>query len=223
MNSGPQISSSAGRLMLCTNPHRCPLSPPSSRYQRPPGCGSRTIGSGVPSGVSLSRPICATSDANVCSSDARTVISSVMVNVWFLEHGCRRSSSFLLGVRLDAPELSTPVLGEHAAPVVNRAKRLRVRPIQASRRPSRLTVTRPTSRSTCRCFETDGCSSSSASAISPTERSSAAMNSRMCRRRGSAMALNGSDVVEARGMSCIYIFPYGNMSSRAMRASNGTP
>ena len=34
--------------------------------------------------------------------------------------------------------------------------------------------------------------------MSLTERSSAAMNSRMCRRRGSAMALNGSDVVEAR-------------------------
>src|SRR5688572_3043027 len=83
MNSGPQISSSAGRLMLCTKPHRCPLSPPSSRYQRPPGYGSRIIGSGVPSGVSLSRPICATSDANVCSNDARTVISSVIVNVWF--------------------------------------------------------------------------------------------------------------------------------------------
>ena len=37
MNSGPQISSSAGRLMLCTKPHRWPLSPPRSRYQRPPG------------------------------------------------------------------------------------------------------------------------------------------------------------------------------------------
>ena len=87
MNSGPQISSSAGRLMLCTNPQRCPLSPPRSRYQRPPGCVSRTIGSGLPSGVSLSRPICAMSDSNVCSSDARTLISSVIVNVWFSEAG----------------------------------------------------------------------------------------------------------------------------------------
>src|SRR5215217_6012370 len=68
------------------------------------------------------------------------------------------------------------------------------------RRPSRLTVTRPTSRSTCRCFETEGCASSSASAMSLTERSSAAMNSRMSRRRGSAIALNGSEVVAARGM-----------------------
>src|SRR3954464_15781702 len=68
------------------------------------------------------------------------------------------------------------------------------------RRPSRLTVTRPTSRSTCRCCETDGCASSSASAMSLTERSSAAINSRMSRRRGSAIALNGSDVVAARGM-----------------------
>ena len=73
-------------------------------------------------------------------------------------------------------------------------------------RPSRLAVTRPTSRSTCRCFDTEGCSSSSASAISPTERSSAAMNSRMCRRRGSATALKGSEVVEARGTNLIYSY-----------------
>ena len=39
--------------------------------------------------------------------------------------------------------------------------------------------------------------------MSLTDRSSPAMNSRMCRRRGSAMALNGSDVVEARGMAMV--------------------
>lgn len=39
--------------------------------------GSSTIGSGVPSGVSLSRPICAMSDSKVRSSEARTLISSV--------------------------------------------------------------------------------------------------------------------------------------------------
>ena len=68
-------------------------------------------------------------------------------------------------------------------------------------RPSRRAVTRPTLLSTCRCFETDGWFSASASAISDTDRSSPAMNSRMCRRRGSAIALNGSEVVDARATS----------------------
>src|SRR5262245_12957876 len=74
------------------------------------------------------------------------------------------------------------------------------------RRPSRRCVTRPTFQSTCRCFETEGCSSSSASAISLTDRSSDAMSSRMCRRRGSATALKGSEVVAARGMLLIYSY-----------------
>src|SRR5262245_55503010 len=39
-------------------------------------------------------------------------------------------SSFSLRVCLDAPELSTPVLGEHPAPVVDRAKRFCVSAIQ---------------------------------------------------------------------------------------------
>ena len=91
INRGPRISSRTGRLMLCTNPRRCPLSPPRSRYQRPPGRGSSTIGSGMPSGVSFSRPICAIKEAKVCSSVARTRISSVTVNVWLaLLHGRRR-------------------------------------------------------------------------------------------------------------------------------------
>ena len=38
-------------------------------------------------------------------------------------------------------------------------------------RPSRRTSTSPTSRSTPRCFETDGCGSFSAMTISPTDRS----------------------------------------------------
>src|SRR5260221_11600732 len=66
-------------------------------------------------------------------------------------------------------------------------------------RPSRRTVTSPTSRSTCRCFDTDGCPISRASTMSLTERSSPARNSRIWRRRGSAMALKGSEVVGARG------------------------
>src|SRR4029450_4656750 len=73
------------------------------------------------------------------------------------------------------------------------------------RLPSRLAVTRPTSRSTNKCFETDGWFRSSASAISDTERSSPAMNSRVLRRRGSAIALKGSEVVAARGIPELYI------------------
>src|SRR5688572_4034869 len=42
----------------------------------------------------------------------------------------RSLSSFLLRVCLNAPELATPVLGEHPAPVVNGAKRVCVRSIQ---------------------------------------------------------------------------------------------
>src|SRR3954468_6549903 len=44
----------------------------------------------------------------------------------------RSSSSFLLRVCLDPPELSAPVLGEHPRPVVNRAQRLAVRSIHRS-------------------------------------------------------------------------------------------
>ena len=39
----------------------------------------------------------------------------------------------------------------------------------------------------------------------------------MCRRRGSAMALNGSDVVEARGMGYLIYSVYGNMSTLVAR------
>ena len=41
--------------------------------------------------------------------------------------------------------------------------------------------------------------------MSVTDRSSPAMNSRMWRRRGSAIALKGSEVVEARAMRSLYI------------------
>src|SRR5215813_7388246 len=42
------------------------------------------------------------------------------------------SSSFLLRVCLDAPQLSSPMLGEHAAPVVDRAKPVGVGSVQAA-------------------------------------------------------------------------------------------
>src|SRR5215472_10581230 len=67
-----------------------------------------------------------------------------------------------------------------------------------------------------RCFDTDGCGSPSAPTMSLTGRSSAARKARMSRRRGSAMALNGSDVVAARAMHQI-ICLYGNMSSASVR------
>src|SRR5882724_6582388 len=71
-------------------------------------------------------------------------------------------------------------------------------------RPSRRTVTRPTSFRTRRCLETEGCWRERASTIWLTVRSSKARNDRMSRRRGSATALKASEVVEARGMGRIY-------------------
>src|ERR1700740_2683562 len=71
-------------------------------------------------------------------------------------------------------------------------------------RPSRRTVTRPTSFKTRRCLETLGCSKPSAVTISPTGRSCRARKERIARRRGSATALKASEVVEARGMGLIY-------------------
>jgi hypothetical protein len=44
----------------------------------------------------------------------------------------RLSSSFLLCVCFDAPQLAAPVLGEHAAPVVDRAEPVGVGSIQAA-------------------------------------------------------------------------------------------
>src|SRR4030095_8336578 len=73
------------------------------------------------------------------------------------------------------------------------------------RRPSRRTWTRPTSRRTRRCLETEGCSRPRESTISPTGRSSRARKARMSRRRASAMALKASKVVAARGTGGEYI------------------
>ena len=103
------------------------------------------------------------------------------------------------------PQLSTPVLGKHASPVVNRAKCFCVGSIQnlAAVAPHRDEV--HVAKHLQMLSHTDGCSSSSASAISVTDRSSDAMNSRICRRRGSAIALKGSELVEARAMDCLYI------------------
>src|SRR5229473_3353870 len=72
-------------------------------------------------------------------------------------------------------------------------------------RPSRRTLTRPTSSKTRRCFETDGCSSPSESTISPTGRSCSAIKFKISRRRGSATALNASEVVAARAIPAHYI------------------
>src|ERR1700757_4149618 len=67
-------------------------------------------------------------------------------------------------------------------------------------RPFLRTRTSPTSRSTFRCFETEGCSSPIRTTRSPTGSSTVAKCSRISRRRGSATALKGSEVVAARAM-----------------------
>jgi pyrroloquinoline quinone biosynthesis protein B len=64
--------------------------------------------------------------------------------------------------------------------------------------PLRRTRTSPTSLSTRRCFDTDGCSMPSLTTSSPTGDSAAAKKSRISRRRGSATALKASEVVVAR-------------------------
>src|SRR5262249_1189581 len=58
---------------------------------------------------------------------------------------------------------------------------------------------------TPRCFETTGCGSPNVTTSIPTARAPrCASNSTICRRRGSAMALNTSAVVRARGMPRLY-------------------
>src|SRR5579883_1339487 len=71
--------------------------------------------------------------------------------------------------------------------------------------PCLVTATTPTLRSTPRCFETAGCGSPSVSTRTPTVKAPrCASSSRICRRRSSAMALNTSAVVGARGMLLLY-------------------
>src|SRR5450756_826381 len=56
MNIGPLSSNRVGGLMTCTNPHRCPIPYPRSRYHRPPGFGSSSNCSDWPSGLVLPFP-----------------------------------------------------------------------------------------------------------------------------------------------------------------------
>src|SRR5829696_10296873 len=93
-------------------------------------------------------------------------------------------------------------------------------------RPSSRTSTAPTSRSTRRCLDTCGWARPRSETRSFTGRSPPARTSRICRRRGSATALNASVVVAARataqratrsegfpdGTPAI-IFLYGNVST----------
>src|SRR5688572_27385454 len=72
-------------------------------------------------------------------------------------------------------------------------------------RPASRTSTAPTCRSTRRCFETCGWASPSCATSSFTGRSPPARTSRICRRRGSATALNASAVVATRAMDELYI------------------
>src|ERR687895_2233487 len=71
-------------------------------------------------------------------------------------------------------------------------------------RPWSRTSTAPTSRSTRRCLDTCGCAIRSTRTRSFTGRSPPASTSRICRRRGSATALNASSVVAARAMAESY-------------------
>src|SRR5215467_5962691 len=73
-------------------------------------------------------------------------------------------------------------------------------------RPSSRDVTRPTARSTRRCFDTCGCARSSSSTRSFTGRSPLASTSRISRRRGSATALNASAVVATLAMGQLYAY-----------------
>ena len=130
-------------------------------------------------------------------------ISSVIVNVWFSER-VPSWSSLLLGVCLDAAELSAPVLREHPAPVVNRAKRFRVDAIH--RLPAlathvdeadvtqHLKVLRDR-----RLAHLEGISDFGDGALLAGDELQNVPPA------GSAMALKGSDVVDARATPTLYI------------------
>src|SRR5882672_3079417 len=148
MNSGPHISSSVGRLMDCTCAHRCPLSSPRSRNQRPPGQGSIFIDILTPSMFSFAGPSCSSSASKVCVMVARTRVSCVIFSVKFsvpvivelvlmlslLKFFTARCSwlallGFLvLGLSpfLDPAQLMRPETLERFGPVVNRADSLSI-------------------------------------------------------------------------------------------------
>src|SRR3954468_16128389 len=140
MNSGPLISSSAGCLIACTTPQKCPLLLPRSRNHRPPGHGSSVMRIGRPSGLTLRGPICSSSAANVFSSDARTGISWLIFSVKFSMAGstatilpplkCMRRTLVALGAFLDSIELIAPVAFEESGPFMERPERRGVRSIQ---------------------------------------------------------------------------------------------
>src|SRR4026208_349005 len=71
-------------------------------------------------------------------------------------------------------------------------------------RPRPRTSTAPTSRSTRRCFDTWGCASPSSRTRAVAGRPPPARTSRICRRRGSATALNASAVVADRAIGTSY-------------------
>src|SRR5580704_18733608 len=143
--SGPETSSSVGRLMAWTWPQLWPLLLPRSRYQRPPGHGSIFSGMGAPSGVVLPGPSWVSIASKVTSSDARTWISlsswitrsSILVAVkiifapWFeVSWGIRLFVRLALGQLLDFVELVLPEAFEGASPLVERANCLGVGPVK---------------------------------------------------------------------------------------------
>ena len=167
--SGPVISSSVGRLIACTCPHRWPLPSPRSRNQRPPGHASMVIGIGGRSGVRVGRThLLEQRGKRVVDRDERTWISCGddrasdsrvlgRLRPWFLLL-CATGRLFALGALLDATELVLPVALELARPFVERADGLGVGAIEhlAAVAPH---VDEADVAQHARCFETDGCAS----------------------------------------------------------------
>ena len=200
MNSGPHSSSSTGRLMLCTKAHRCPFSPAeiaipaAARERLEDHRERRAVGR-------LVEPPHVAQAAIGTSARARRG-RKIFVDRERLGGSGLRWSSVLLGVGLDALQLRAPVPREQPAPLVDGAQRVGVGPVE------RVAAVATGCRRGRPRAAPAGASTSTAgwlrdTTIEETDRSSPASSSRMCRRRGSAMALNGTDRVDARGMSAV--------------------
>src|SRR5580704_4807698 len=139
--SGPETSSSVGRLMAWTWPQLWPLLLPRSRYQRAQARGSIFSGMGAPSGVVLPGPSWVSIASKVTSSEARTWISlsswitrsSILVAVkiifapWFeVSWGIRLFVRFALSELFDPVELMAPVALEGGSPLMQRTDGIRV-------------------------------------------------------------------------------------------------
>ena len=114
MNIGPHSSRSVGGLMTCTCPQRWPALLPRSRYHRPPGHCSITMGNGLPSGICPPGPISSSIASNAISIGAAISISLVMLMVWI-------SCSTSLIDMLIPPQRNCPALRIALSPCARRA------------------------------------------------------------------------------------------------------